>query len=191
VGQGDAALVEFPDGRRWLVDGGRRDEVLRALRRRGVRTLDAVIASHADADHAEGLLAVVGQLRVRTLIVGPGEGHAALREVARSRGIPVVVHPVLPGVSDNDGSVVVRANSPWGSVLFAGDLEAAGEAVHGVPSTVLKVPHHGARTSSSPGFLDRVRPVLAVIPVGPNRYGHPSAEVEGRYRERGVQVLRT
>lgn len=191
VGQGDAALVEHPDGRRWLVDGGRRDEVLRALRRRGVRTLDVVIASHGDADHAEGLLAVVQGLRVGMLVVGPTRDHDGLRAVARSRGVPVVVHPGLPGASANDGSVVVRASSPWGSVYFAGDLEAAGEAVHGWPSTVLKVPHHGSATSSSPGFLDRVAPELAVISVGPNRYGHPDPGVEMRLRGRGVDVLRT
>jgi competence protein ComEC len=193
VGQGDAALVEFADGQRWLVDGGRGEDVLKALRRRGIRSLDAVIASHADADHADGLLPVVRDLRVGSLQIGSVEGHETLVQAARDRGIPVVIRPTLrgPAISDNDGSVVVRAVSPWGTVLFAGDLEAAGEAVHGEPSTVLKVPHHGAATSSSEAFLARVQPLLAVVPVGANRYGHPDPGVEARYRARNIQLLRT
>ena len=57
---------------------------------------------------------------------------------------------------------------------------------------VLKVPHHGSRTSSAPAFLDTVRPRVAVISVGAeNRYHLPAPEVEARYRARGVCLLRT
>jgi competence protein ComEC len=61
-----------------------------------------------------------------------------------------------------------------------------------VRSTVLKVPHHGSRTSSTTPFLDGVRPVVAVVSVGArNRYGFPAAEVRARYRARDVCLLRT
>ncbi|MEZ4321558.1 MAG: ComEC/Rec2 family competence protein [Myxococcota bacterium] len=192
VGQGDAALVEFPDGRRWLVDGGRTPAVRDALRRRGVRHLDVVIASHADADHAAGLLPVVTDLRVDALWIGRYAGHEELLEAAHARGVEVrVLRPAVVDGSDNDASLVVTAHSPWGSVLFAGDVEAAGEAVLHAPATVLKVPHHGSDTSSSEAFLDRVRPVLAVASVGYNRYGHPSRAVVDRYVARDIPLLRT
>jgi len=193
VGQGDSALVEYPDGRRWLVDGGRNDAVRNALRRMGVRSLDVVVASHGDADHAAGLLPVLESLRVRELWIGRVEGHEALLSMAVARGVKVRRFPsrVESEASANDASLVVRARSRWGEVLFAGDVEEAGEAWIREPATVLKVPHHGSATSSSPGLLDRVQPELAVLSVGFNRYGHPHDAVLERYRERSIPVLRT
>jgi competence protein ComEC len=105
-----------------------------------------------------------------------------------------------PGTSVNDASLVVRLGFAGRAVLFPGDLEADGEAelvgnaAGGVPvsSEVLKVPHHGSRTSSSDELLDAVRPMLAVISLGrQNRFHFPRPEVLRRYRERGVRVLRT
>jgi competence protein ComEC len=85
-------------------------------------------------------------------------------------------------------------------VLFPGDLEADGEGELvgrtglgvSVASDVLKVPHHGSRTSSSDELLDAVRPGLAVISLGRrNRFGFPRGEVLARYARRGVRILRT
>lgn len=190
VGQGDAALVDHPDGRRWLIDGGRSTALLPALRRLGVRHLDRVIVSHPDADHAAGVLPIVCALRVDLVVLGDPRGHEELLAEAARCGVPWVVRPSIhPG--RNDASLVVHASSPFGSVLFTGDLEEAGEAMVQQRATVLKIPHHGSRTSSSPGLLDRVRPALAVLPVGRNFYGHPHAEVLERYADRGIPVLRT
>jgi competence protein ComEC len=105
-----------------------------------------------------------------------------------------------PGLSVNDASLVVRIDFAGRGALFAGDLEADGEgelagrraAGDHVASDVLKVPHHGSRTSSSPELLDAVRPALAVISLGwQNRFHFPNPEVVTRYAERGVRVLRT
>jgi competence protein ComEC len=78
-------------------------------------------------------------------------------------------------------------------LLLTGDVEAAGEAALTVgPVTVLKVAHHGSRTSSSPSFLQRTRPLLAVISAGSrNPFGHPSPEVLGRLQAAGIRVYRT
>jgi competence protein ComEC len=98
----------------------------------------------------------------------------------------------------NDNSLVLRLE--WGatSVLFTGDIEAAAErdllAAPGntLRSAVLKVPHHGSRTSSGTGFLAAVDPAVAIISVGAgNRYGLPAPEVQRRYHGRGICVLRT
>lgn len=190
VGQGDAALVDLPDGQRWLVDTGRSPALLPTLRRRGVRHLDKLILSHPDADHAGVAEALVCSLRVDLLVVGDPRGHESLFETAHACGVPWIVR-ASPYHSRNQRSLVVRAASPWGSVLFTGDIDAAVEDTLQGRTTVLKVPHHGSRTSSSAGFLDRIRPELAVLSVGRNYYGHPHQEVLDRYAEHGIPVVRT
>jgi competence protein ComEC len=105
-----------------------------------------------------------------------------------------------PGTGVNDGSLVVRAGYAGRSLLFAGDIEGDGEAelvgraAAGLVarSDVLKVPHHGSRTSSSPELVDVVSPQLAVMSLGwLNRFQFPHREVLARYAARGVRVLRT
>lgn len=197
VGQGDAALVH-EGGRVWLIDGGRPgDRVLQYLRREGIFRLDVVVATHEEADHVGGLHPVLAALEVGELWAST-EGPTV--DLARSRGIPVVLRPEgalhpspdWTGESANDGSVVVQL----AGVLFSGDIEKAGERYTwaALPGSVpvLKVPHHGSKTSSSNLLLDGVRPRVAVIGVGAgNRYGHPAPSVIRRYRERGIAVYRT
>jgi competence protein ComEC len=105
-----------------------------------------------------------------------------------------------PGLSVNDASLVVRIGFAGRGVLFAGDLEADGEGElvgrrdvgQVVAADVLKVPHHGSRTSSSPELVDAVAPALAVISLGwRNQFHFPAPEVVGRYAARGARVLRT
>jgi competence protein ComEC len=94
--------------------------------------------------------------------------------------------------------VVLRVGLGETAILLTGDVEAASEASlrrdvgDRLPAAVLKAPHHGSRTSSTPAFVEAVGPLVVVIPVGAgNRYGLPAAEVEARYRARGACVLRT
>jgi len=197
VGQGDATLVEFADGRRWLVDGGPPGGAVAAwLRRRGVRRLDQVVITHNQRDHLGGLLPVVQTLRVGQLAVSSHDKLGVLRDAARQRGVPVVsadgLHPVegFEG-GPNDRSVVLSV----GGVLLTGDIEAAGEAAVAAsvgPHEVLKVPHHGSRSSSSVELLAAARPSVAVVSVGRhNPFGHPHDVVLARYARAGIAVLRT
>jgi competence protein ComEC len=105
-----------------------------------------------------------------------------------------------PGTTVNDASLVVRVAHGGRAVLFAGDLEESGEgelvgrAGQGlaVASDVIKIPHHGSRTSSSPELMDAVHPQLGIISLGwHNRFGFPRPEVLSRYAARGIRVLRT
>jgi competence protein ComEC len=98
----------------------------------------------------------------------------------------------------NDASVVLRVRYGDVRLLFMGDAEAAEEqwllsrSASALQADVIKVGHHGSRTSSTPGFLDAVRPRVAIVSVGAlNRFGHPSPEVVLDYVRRGAQVLRT
>src|SRR6185295_15943946 len=88
-----------------------------------------------------------------------------------------------PWTTRNDDSLVLKLR--WGQVTFllTGDIEAAGEASLGsVRAQVLKVPHHGSRSSSTAGFVAAVSPRLALVSVGHrNRFGHPHPDVVGRY----------
>jgi competence protein ComEC len=105
-----------------------------------------------------------------------------------------------PGLNVNDASVVVRFGMAGRWFLFTGDIEQQGEAelvagaafAASLASDVMKVPHHGSRTSSGAELIEAVRPRLAIISLGRrNRFGFPRAEVLDRYAQHGVGVLRT
>ena len=99
--------------------------------------------------------------------------------------------------SANDDSVVLRLVYGSVAMLFAGDIERAAEeslVASGVDlrANVLKVPHHGSRTSSTEAFVNAVNPRYAVISVGErSRFGHPHAAVVERYRVRNIRLLQT
>jgi competence protein ComEC len=104
------------------------------------------------------------------------------------------------GTSVNDASLVLRVEYAARGILFTGDIEANGEGElvgrralgQPIASDVLKVPHHGSRTSSGADLLDAVHPKLAVISLGwHNRFHFPRPEVIARYRARDIRILRT
>jgi len=228
VGQGDATLARFPDGRTLLVDaGGRRlgadpgrRTVVPYLRRLGIGRVDWVVATHADFDHVGGLVAVAERLRPRTFIYHPVEGARRLREVAEAmaavgaRRIALdgermlaespadvrVWKPQVAGGADNDISLVTRIGFEGRAALLPGDIEAGGErwfvdrcrAGRLCEVDVLKVPHHGSKTSSTESFLRATSPGAAVVSAGKfNRYGHPADEVVERYRDRRIPLWET
>lgn len=123
------------------------------------------------------------------------------RELPRGAWRFTVAHPTAGEESaGNDASLVLAVDVGGRRLLLTGDLEASGEravAAHlGVagapPIAVLKVAHHGSRTSTTDAFLDRLRPGLAIVSAGRrNPYGHPAAEVVARLDRRRVPLLRT
>ncbi len=227
VGQGDATLLEFPDGQTMLIDaGGRRlgpdpgrRLVVPYLQRLGVRRLDWLVITHADWDHVGAATAVVDAYPPRTLVVDAADRSAPLValververvEATESRveavrhgfepadlhGVEIVRPDPVGRAERNDRSLVVLLREARATALFAGDIELVGEnwlrTNRPTRSTLLKVPHHGSRTSSSPRFLDAVQPLVAVSSSGRNHYfGHPHAEVVQRYERRGVGLFGT
>lgn len=194
--------------------------VVPALAELGATRLRAAVLSHPHPDHLLGLIPVLEHVSVEELWVPMGLDARLplvrrLLEVARARSVAIralargdrvrvgactfeALHP-LPapdGSSENDASLVLRASFGSTGLLFPGDVESLGEEAllaGGEPrATVVKVPHHGSRTSSSEAFVSGVRPLHAIFSVGrANRFGFPHAEVLERYRRAGAQLHRT
>jgi competence protein ComEC len=213
VGQGLAVVVRtqahvlvydagpaFPTGR----DAGEL-AVLPYLRYYGVRQVDAFVISHGDLDHRGGANSVLAGVRVTSVLAGPSVGPLARPRERCRRGQRwtwdgvefEMLHPAGSAhPSDNDSSCVLRIYSSAGSVLLAGDVEAVAESEivgSGLPrTTVVAVPHHGSRTSSTKPFVAAARPALALVSAGyRNRWGLPRREVAERWRDAGARVLTT
>ena len=191
------------------------------LRARKILRLDALGLSHPQLDHYGGLAYLAehfaprefwsngagavapGFVRLERALAAAGTRRVVLRRGARAlaRGGATidVLHPGAAAGDDlNDGSLVLRVAYGAASVLFTGDLEGPGEremvaaAASEAASVVLKVAHHGSRTSTSPPLLRAVAPRVAVISDGAdNRFGFPAEAVLRRLREAGVDVWRT
>jgi competence protein ComEC len=206
------------DGR---VDVGR-TRLLPALRREGVERLERVVVTHAHADHFEGLFAVFEEVPVDAVWIGSTAGnerYRALIREAESRGATVStaadgprfgdgatmpvrwLHPspawLGHGRAANDESVVFRAS--WGAISFllTGDIEAEaeGEIVQAgadLQADVLKIAHHGSRTSTGEAFLGAVRPAVALGGIGrDNEFGFPHHRVVLRLVQRGTPLYWT
>ena len=227
VGQGDCTLVTAPHGETWLIDAGGggmdpasvgRRRVLPYLRLLGVARVDHLVVTHADSDHAGGMLPMLRALRPRDLILPANAADApltaALVAEATRLGIPVRLVDAdyresrndwrvswwvgSDDLSDNDGGLVTQFCLRDVCALLTGDAELERErrlvrtVGQGLRSTYLKVGHHGSRTSTSSDFLDLVRPLHAVMHLGrDNRFRFPHDEPMRVLQQRRVPTCRT
>lgn len=213
VGQGDSSILMGPGGEVILIDGGPDPAgAIAELSGRSLKRIDLVIASHRHADHVTGLVPVLKRFPVGLVWhpghVDPDGPYRELLVEAATLGIPIevprvgtvrhvgpfrieVLAPQRRYKNPNDQSIVVSVGVDDRSVLFTGDVERVAQADLGpVRADVLKVPHQGAITSD-PGWLTAIGSQVAVIPVGPNTYGHPSPEIVAALTDAGTRVLRT
>jgi len=248
VGQGDSALLTMPDGTTLLVDGGGRPNINRSnaddveadeaferdtrsigegvvseyLWARGLDRVDYILATHADADHIDGLNDVARNFTVRGAMVArtPADDseYARFAATMKESGVPVqkisigdvlrvgnVTAQVLwpppsrdeNAPSRNNDSIMLLLRFGDRGLLLTGDIEKEGEASvlkEGIAlrSDVVKVAHHGSKTSSTAAFVATTHPSLAIISVGRrSMFGHPNREVVERWRASGAEVMAT
>jgi len=216
VGQGDATLIEAP-GMRALVDTGPPHARVEAqLRRRGVRSLDALFLSHDELDHDGRAAEILQTLKVALLVTPALPAHSASFQAAiaagRARGTRVlqgraglvlrrgavelhVLGPLHATLSTprNDAALVILARQGACSFLLPADAESPVLLTDGLPRVgVLEVAHHGSGDPRLARLLAQLRPRLAVISVGArNTYGHPAASTLTALGQARVPVRRT
>lgn len=227
VGQGDAIAIRTPGGRWVLVDAGPRDRdqdagrrvVVPFLLRNGVRSLEALILSHAHLDHYGGAAAVLDRIRVGAVlepgVPSPDQHYRAFLDAVERSGARwgalragdrfeldgvefAVLHPDTTwrrfGEDLNEDSVILRLRSGRFEAVLGGDAGLLAEewlAGRVGAVEVLKVGHHGSRTATGSGWLAELQPLVAVVSTGPNGYGHPAPATVGRLGSVGVELWRT
>jgi competence protein ComEC len=217
IGQGNAVLVRtrnhaliYDAGPRFSSESDAGHRVLVPLLRALGTTLDRVVLSHRDTDHVGGAAAVLAMQGQASLLSSLEPQHElqvqrpGVRCDAGQRwrwdGVDFeVLHPMADDYAQpaqpNALSCSLRISNGSQAALLAGDIEQAQEArlvASGVrlDATLLLVPHHGSKTSSSAAFLDAVQPRIAMVQAGyRNRFGHPAAPVLARYAARQIALV--
>ncbi|MFN0164569.1 MAG: DNA internalization-related competence protein ComEC/Rec2 [Burkholderiales bacterium] len=206
----------FDTGPRYTpeADSGNRI-VVPYLRGEGIVRLEGMIVSHDDNDHSGGAISTM-QAVVPDWLASPLPDDHPVAAVAPARrrclagdiwqwdGVSFeFLHPSvqdyarLGKISDNSRSCVLRITAHGRSALLPADIERDVETrlatdPERIKSTVLVVPHHGSRSSSTPDFISAVAPEIAIVAAGyRNRFRHPAPEVVERYAARGTRLLRT
>jgi len=212
VGQGDSIFIITPNRHTILIDGGLEGNgklILSYLKKEQVMKLDYIIATHPHPDHIGGLVEVINSIPVGRIYVNgeteTSEENTNFMNAAKKYDILVMhrgdnitldsVHFIALNPSDtpqkfnsNDNSIVIKITYGAENILLMGDcgidceqdILNAGFDVH---AQILKVGHHGSKSTSSQVFLDAVRPKEVIISVGAgNEYGHPVQEILDRLR---------
>jgi competence protein ComEC len=237
VGHGDSILIEFPKGKRMLIDGGGlhddrfdigKNVIAPLLWKKKIRSIDILVLTHPDPDHFKGLKFIASQFSIGQFwdngLKGDSEPYWQLEETLSSKKIErlslnesypsqmingVEISFLNPPVLDsiqmrgppywdlNNSSLVMKMQFKNVSVLFTGDIRKEAEErmlrkAYPLRADILKVPHHGSSSSSSPLFLQRVKPLYAIISVGERNIGRlPHPEVIKRYYQLGSRIFRT
>ncbi len=231
VSQGDSSLVELPDKRVILIDGG--SEITDSGRRviapylwsKGIKSIDYLVSSHPHSDHYGGLIYIMDNFSIKEIwlngrtfpeseaffakIKEKKIPHRVLRrgDLLEAQGYQIfVLHPYDEFYADsargdfsneNSDSIVLKIEAGGASVLFTGDVEMEAEEnliylSKWLKSDIIKIPHHGGRTSSSLEFIKAVAPETAVVSAGRhNPFYHPHKKTLERYKNAGTRIFRT
>lgn len=221
VGQADSILVQQGNST-MLIDGGNNGDgplIKNYIANLGINKIDVMIGTHAHEDHIGGLDYVINAFQVGKIYfpkqISTTKTFEDFVMAAKNKGLtftaPVVgetfkvgnatctiLAPNGTGYKDtNDYSIALKVEYGSNSFLLAGDAEAISEKEMlakglNLKADVLKVSHHGSRSSSTDSFLNAINPKYAVISVGKdNTYGHPTSEVLDRLKSRDIATFRT
>jgi competence protein ComEC len=202
---GHAAVFDAGPSFRGGADTGRL-VLVPFLRSKGIDTLDMLIVSHADQDHAGGVRSLTEEVEVRTLLGGESlddidmpQSHCRTSKQWHWDGIDfAIIHPSELGRwQGNNASCVLEVRIANHTVVLTGDIESPVETLlarNGAISQadIVLIPHHGSRTSSSDLFVSTVRPKVAIVSAGfENRWGFPKQDIVSAWTNAGAEVLNT
>ncbi|GAA0237519.1 ComEC/Rec2 family competence protein [Metaclostridioides mangenotii] len=217
TGNSDAILIE-DNGVFTLIDGGDNDDedlMVDYLNKSGVKSIKYLISTHAHADHLGGLDAVVKNFEIENVLVSNGSASTksyrdfinAMADKGLSPGVPLEnnkfylnnsyfeVLNTNGGGTTNEQSLVLVYTNGNDKAIFTGDIEKGTEKeILGKLDKVdlLKVAHHGSRSSSTQEFLDKVNPeYAAILAEKDNSYGHPHKETMNRFKKMGIKIHRS
>ncbi|MFE4425860.1 DNA internalization-related competence protein ComEC/Rec2 [Peribacillus butanolivorans] len=194
------------------------DIIIPLLKSKGIHHLDKLILTHADADHIGSAKELIENFKVKEIVIG-GWSEDDYRDkdfvsIARDKRVKVtvvqrgehwkvgeaeffVLVPHKKEENKNDSSIVLYTELGGLSWVFTGDMGEEGEkelmdTYPQLRADILKVGHHGSKTSSSKPFLEQLQPKAALISVGKeNRYGHPHEQVIEALKEYNIYLFRT
>lgn len=188
---------------------------------RGIKRIDYIMISHFDSDHCKGILYVMENLKVKNIIIPKqteiSDNYNTFLEIVKRKNINVIIvksedkvtiddytyfeilWPSNKKIEENmmnNNSIVARLIYGNFKMLFTGDIELIAEKEinqkYNLKSNILKVAHHGSKSSSSEEFVNNVNPEVAVIGVGKNnKYGHPSAQTLETLGKINSEIYRT
>ncbi|WP_245579670.1 DNA internalization-related competence protein ComEC/Rec2 [Alteribacter aurantiacus] len=192
--------------------------ILPHLASKGIKQIDKLILTHGHSDHIGETCAIIDRVHVKRVLYPVGgmknELEMEVEKCLDDANVPVlevhegmtwsvgkstfrILSPTGREDSENERSIVLKANMGGVRWLFTGDIERETEQrlVKEYPNLnvdVLKVAHHGSVSSSSQEFITHVTPTISLIPVGrKNRHGHPGLEVIERLNDQGAEIYRT
>lgn len=220
VGQGDSIFIELPTNETILIDASVKDasdKIINYLKEENVSKIDYVFATHPHSDHIGGMSAVINAFDIGQIYmpkaVTTTKTYENLLLTIKNKNLKIKTAKATNTIIDTDDlklvvlapnqdsyeslnnySIVLKLTYKEKSFLFMGDAETLSEKeiTGDVQADVLKVGHHGSRTSTSQAFLNKVNPSYAVISVGLNNdYKHPHQEVLDRLEKKNIKIYRT
>lgn len=238
VGQGDCTLIRCGN-KTLIVDSGGSESrskydvgkniLLPYLLDRKISKIDYIMVSHFDADHCQGFLFVLENLKVDNVIISKQYKNTELYKdflnICKEKNMKIIyvkkydvinignennkislqfLHPhedLIVNNPLNNNAIVFKLKYGNFSMLFTGDIEKEAENSiineykkdnNILKATILKVGHHGSKTSSTQEFLEKVNPQIALIGVGNNNtFGHPSQQTLERLKKLKIRIFRT
>jgi competence protein ComEC len=191
VGQADS-IIYTNRNFNVLFDTGNK-QVVPYLKSIGISKLDYLVITHGDADHAKEALHIINNIKVNNVIFNSYNNNELEQEIINNIKIPYLniskykLNDHISFINDvykneNEDSLITKININGYIILLMGDAYTKQEEKIDFKVDVLKVGHHGSKTSTSQSFIDKIKPDIALISVGHNYYGHPNKEVLDRLK---------
>ena len=216
IGQGDSFILQnknhvvlFDTGGSFKNDNS--DRLIKYLKYNNINKIDGIILSHFDEDHSANLLGILDENN-NTKVYGRIGGKDLLMkkyDISRLNYFELkegdsisfdnikidVLYSQIDNLNENNNSMVLKLKIGEKSILLTGDIEEEVEIAllsYNISSDIIKIPHHGSKTSSNLDFIEKVNPKHGLLSVGENNiYNLPNEDIMKRYENYNVSIKRT